>query len=138
MLLQRRFHQLAVGYVANDPADAQALAGGIPFQRDDSFEVALLAKRVLQTVSEPNRFKGLHVLHLGNVGGGSFFANQRTQVLPNQIERWAAKKPRPSFIHAGDAPVHIARVNNVRSEFDDLAITTLDAMALNQARHLDQ
>ena len=138
MPLQRSFQQLAVGYVANDAADAQALAGGIPFQGDDSFEVALLAERVLQTVSEPHRFKGLCVLHLGNVAGGSVFADQRAQVFPNQIERRPAKKPRPSFIHAGDAPVHIARVNNVRSEFDDVAITTLYAMAFNQARDLDQ
>jgi len=126
------------GFDANDAADAQTLAGEIPFQGDDSFEVALLAERVLQTVSEPNWFNRLYVLHLGNVAGSSVFADQRAQLFPNQIESRPAEKPRTGFINAGDAPVHIARVNNVRREFDDVAITTLYALALNQARDLDQ
>src|SRR5713101_8775145 len=125
------------GNVANDAAHAQTLSGGIAVKRDDSFEVALLTQCVLQTVSEPNWFKRLDALHLGDVARGSFFADQRAERLTNQIESRPAKEPRSRFVNARDAPVSIARVDNVRRVFDDVPITTLHAMALNQARDFD-
>src|SRR5437762_6691324 len=110
----------------------------VAFDSGQTFQISFCTPDVFDPVNRTDRHVRAPARRSADLSGGCLGAKQIVQVCSDQRHGAPAKKERPSLVDAGDVPCHVAGVNNIDGQIDDLTVMAFDAMTFSEASYLDK